>query len=399
MGAGDRSRAVALVTLTAMRYSDTAAARSRDHGNLLWMSAIGVMLVLVLITVGWLLVTIDAKGFVMVIPALVPLAIVISGALWLDRWEPEPRALLMLALLYGAGASVLGTLWGTNVMIDVARDLRGASHVADAWEVAFRGPIVEELAKGSGLLLILAIARREFEGPVDGFIYAAFIGAGFAFTENVLYFANAGDTGLELVWTLVVRGILSPFAHALFTGLAGMALGWGSRYGGRMRLFLAWLVGTVLAILAHAFWNSGSLLLLPLLGIDPSNSFAWIGFYLVAQVPVFLTIGWTLFRFRDHDRQTTRARLEEYREKGWFTTSEVQMITDWDARVRALRWARATSPEKHRAMRDFIEDATHLAYAREHARVNKHDPNRRTTERALLDRVQEDRAALSACGE
>lgn len=290
---------------------------------------------------------------------------------------------------------MLGTLWGGNLMMRVTGKALELP-IGEAIAISVQGPVVEEVMKGLGLLLILAIARREFDGPVDGFIYAAMIGAGFAFTENILYFANAGEE--SLVWTLVVRGILSPFAHALFTGLAGMALGWAARYGGTWRVVAGWVGGTVLAILAHAFWNTGSVLLLPLVGVDPSNPVAWIAFYVLVQIPLFCVIVWFLLHLRERDRRMTKARLEEYCEKGWFTPNEVAMITDWGSRVKALRWAKQGGDERHRAMRDFIEDATRLAYAREHARIDKRDPDRRRVERSLLKRVQEDRSRIQRAG-
>lgn len=379
-----------------MRYADPVPTTRRDAGSALWMGILGVLVVFLLIVAGWLLITLKTSAMVMAIPALVPLAIVLFAAWWLDRWEPEPRALLALGLLYGAGAAVLGTLWGGNLTLRMASQWLDPSQL-DVFTVAFQGPFVEEVIKGLGLLLILAIARREFDGPIDGFIYAAMIGAGFAFTENIIYFANAGAG--SLVWTLVVRGILSPFAHALFTGITGMILGAAARRGGAARIGLSWLVGVTLAVLAHAFWNSGSVLLLPLLGLDPANPVAWIGYYLAIDVPLFLLLCWALFRLRSHDQAMTRARLEEYAEKGWFTANEVTMITDWDARTRALKWAKEGGPRRHRAMRDFIEDATRLAYAREHASVDKRDPDRRIVERALLLRVQADRQAIAEAKE
>ena len=378
-----------------MRYIEETAPGRRDASNSLWVAVVGVLLVFLLIVVGWLLVTLEASAIIMALPAMVPLAIVLGSAWWLDRWEPEPRLLLALGLVYGAGASVLGTLWGGNLMMRVTGKALELP-IGEAIAISVQGPVVEEVMKGLGLLLILAIARREFDGPVDGFIYAAMIGAGFAFTENILYFANAGEE--SLVWTLVVRGILSPFAHALFTGLAGMALGWAARYGGMWRVAAGWVGGTVLAILAHAFWNTGSVLLLPLVGVDPSNPVAWIAFYVLVQIPLFCVIVWFLLHLRERDRRMTKARLEEYCEKGWFTPNEVAMITDWGSRVKALQWAKQGGDERHRAMRDFIEDATRLAYAREHARIDKRDPDRRRVERSLLNRVQEDRSRIQRAG-
>lgn len=369
--------------------------RSGKRPPLAWLAVVSVALVCLLVVVAWLLVTLQATAIVMAIPALIPLGIVLAVVWWLDRWEPEPRILIVLALVYGAGASILGTLVSGNFMLSVAaRYLRTVGEV-NTYAVVVQGPIIEELVKGLGILLILALARREFNGPVDGFIYAALIGAGFAFTENIVYFAQAGDTGLGLVWVLVVRGILSPFAHVLFTGLIGLSVGWAARRTGAGRIAIGFLAGLVAAIIAHAFWNGGSVLVLPMLGINPNNPLGWIVFYVLTQVPLFLAIAWLVLRLIDEDRATTRHRLREYEQAGWFTDTEVRMLTDWQLRTAALAWARRKSPQAHRAMAAFIRDATRLAFARQHASVDKRDPNRRAAERAILDEVRERRRELT----
>lgn len=376
--------------------TDTAApARPRSRRiPIAWITVAAVALVCLLVVVAWLLVTLQAAAIVMAIPALVPLAVVVTVVWWLDRWEPEPRILMGLALLYGAGASILGTLVTGNFMLSVAaRYLRTVGEV-NTFAVVVQGPVVEELIKGLGIVLVLVLARREFNGPVDGFIYAALIGAGFAFTENIVYFARAGDTGLGLVWVLVVRGILSPFAHVLFTGLIGLAIGWAARRTGWMRIVLGFLVGYAGAVLAHAFWNGGSVLVLPLLGINPANPLGWITFYVLTQVPLFLAAAWLVLRLIDDDRAATRHRLREYAEAGWFTDAEVRMLSDWHNRTRALAWAKARGPRARHAMSGFIRDSTRLAFARQHASIDKGDPDRRTAERAILAEVRERRREL-----
>ena len=362
---------------------------------LAWLTVVSVALVCLLVVVAWLLVTLQATAIVMAIPALVPLSIVLAVVWWLDRWEPEPRILMVLALVFGAGASILGTLVTGNFMLSVAaRYLRTLGEV-NTYAVVVQGPIIEELVKGLGIVLVLAIARREFNGPVDGFIYAALIGAGFAFTENIVYFAQAGDTGLGLVWVLVVRGILSPFAHVLFTGLIGLSIGWAARRTGAGRIAIGFAVGLAAAIIAHAFWNGGSVIVLPLLGINPDNPLGWIVFYVLTQVPIFLAISWLVLCLIDEDRAATRHRLREYEQAGWFTDTEVRMLTDWQLRTAALAWAKRKGPRAHRAMAAFIRDATRLAFARQHASIDKRDPHRRTAERALLDEVRERRRELT----
>ncbi|MGO2112273.1 MAG: PrsW family intramembrane metalloprotease [Pseudoclavibacter sp.] len=374
--------------------SDSGVIRPRRHVPVAWLTVIGILVVCLLIVVAWLLVTLQASAVVMAIPALVPLAIVLSMIVWLDRWEPEPRILMALALLYGAGASILGTLVTGNFMLTVAaRYLRTVGEV-NTYAVVVQAPIIEEVTKGVGILVVLALARREFNGPVDGFIYGALIGAGFAFTENIVYFANAGDTGVSLIWVLVVRCILSPFAHVLFTGLIGIGVGWATRRTGTVRIIVGFLIGLAAAIMTHAFWNGASVLVLPMLGINPNNPVGWIAFYVLTQVPLFVACGWLVLRLIDEDRAATRHRLREYTDAGWFTESELRMLTDLDNRAKALKWARKRGAVAYRAMLGFIRDATRLAYAREHASIDKKDPNRRVAERALLDEVLERRREL-----
>lgn len=359
-----------------------------------WLAVATAAVVCLLIVVAWLLVTLQVSAVVMAVPALVPLSIVLGVVWWLDRWEPEPRVLLALALVYGAGASILGTLVTGNFMLSVAaRYLRTAGEV-NTFAIIVQGPMLEELIKGLGIVLVLVLARREFNGPVDGFIYASLIGAGFAFTENIVYFARAGETGLGLVWVLVVRGILSPFAHVLFTGLIGLALGWAARRTGWRRIAAGFAAGWAAAVLAHAFWNGGSVLVLPLLGISPANPLGWIAFYALTQVPLFLANAWLVLRLIDEDRAATRHRLREYADAGWFTDAEVRMLGDWHSRARALAWARARGPRASAAMGAFIRDATRLAYAREHASIDKGDADRRTAERAILAEVRARRREL-----
>lgn len=348
-----------------------------------------------LIVVGWLLVNWQVNAIIMAVPALIPLMISLAVVHWLDRWEPEPRLLLTLCFLYGAGASILGTLMTGNFLLDVARRYISDDGAVDAFSILVQGPVTEELIKGIGLVVLILIARREFNGPLDGFIYGAVVGAGFAFTENIVYFASSGSTGIDFVWLLVVRCILSPFAHVLFTGMIGMPLGWAARRSEPWRYVVALIGGLAFAIALHALWNGGSVLVLPLLGIEPTNPFGWIIYYAVVQVPLFLIAGWFLVKLQEHDQQVIEMRLGEYRKAGWFTAGEIRMITDWPVRRSTLRWARHQSEEVGDAMRGFIGDATALAFAREHAAIDKKDPNRRSREKQLLESTREHREVLA----
>ena len=82
-------------------------------------------------------------------------------------------------------------------------------------------------------MLLLWWRRHELDGVLDGIVYAGMVGIGFAFTENILYLAAAydgtdglGPGGTEaLTGTFILRCLVSPFAHPLFTAFIGIGVG------------------------------------------------------------------------------------------------------------------------------------------------------------------------------
>src|SRR5437588_379759 len=94
------------------------------------------------------------------------------------------------------------------------------------YTLAFSSPIVEEFSKGSLLFILFWWKKDEFDGVVDGIVYAGMIGLGFAMTENFLYYGKAALAGGDYLTVIFrLRGIESPFAHPLFTSMTGIGLG------------------------------------------------------------------------------------------------------------------------------------------------------------------------------
>ena len=163
--------------------------------------------------------------------ALVPVGPVVWAFLWVDRWEPEPPRTLLFAFLWGACVAALSALLINSSAVLVADAVLGQGS-GDVLGASVIAPIVEEGVKGAFVVGLLIFRRREFDGIVDGIVYAGLVGAGFAFTENILYmgraFAESGalvgpDGGVLAV--LILRGVLSPFAHPLFTSMTGIGCG------------------------------------------------------------------------------------------------------------------------------------------------------------------------------
>lgn len=345
----------------------------------LWLFAfLGFLLLALIGYFGWAVGAVaSAVGLVL---ALIPLAIVFLGVRLIDRWEPEPKRLVAFAIAWGAVAAI-----GLTLLVDIGLTMLLGLR-SEEFAAVVQAPIVEEFWKGLGVFLIFLLARRAFDGPVDGVVYGALVGAGFAFTENIQYFAVSliEGGGAQLTATFVVRALLSPFAHAMFTCLTGFAIGLAARrHASAGAAVGAGLLGMVGAILLHALWNG-------------SATFSdFFPLYFTLQVPLFIGFILGIIALRREEARLTRARLAEYAAAGWFTPEEVTMLATPAGRRVGLAWARQLRGDRRPLMREFIRDATALAAVRQRA-ITGRDPLAVEDERALLVRTRAARAALLA---
>ena len=55
-------------------------------------------------------------------------------------------------------------------------------------DTAVVAPFVEEFAKGLFVVAIVVLRRDQLHGVLDGIVYGALVGIGFAFTEDIFYY-------------------------------------------------------------------------------------------------------------------------------------------------------------------------------------------------------------------
>jgi RsiW-degrading membrane proteinase PrsW (M82 family) len=351
------------------------------------IGGIVLLIALILVVAYFLLFIGPGLTFVGGVLALIPLAIVLLGVRWIDRWEPEPRLLLLIAFLWGATVSIVIAL-----VADVGTSYLYAATVADKnWTVFLQStaqaPIVEEVGKGLGVLLIYLVARRYFDGPVDGIVFAALVGGGFAFTENIQYFAiqiaESGTLDFAVGEIFFIRGILSPFAHVMFTGFTGFFIGLAARKGTAWGGIAMFVVGLVPAILLHAFWN-GVLFFI----------YDFYAYYVFVQVPLFAIAVVTVILLRRREAQMTQLRLGEYAAAGWFNSAEVNTLGTAAGRRQARAWARQRGLSK--VMKEYIKDATHLAFTRNRIVSGRDRIGSQQDEAVLLAQVTQSRTRLAA---
>lgn len=169
---------------------------------------------------------------------------------WLDRYEKEPLHLLLVTFVWGAVPSLLLALVAEIWVGSAAASIFGPN--APSTIIA---PVVEEALKALVLIGIFIFARREFNGILDGIIYGALVGFGFAMSENMLYFMVYAN---QLVSVWLLRAVVFGFNHAFFTSIVGIALGMVRYEQRRWMGYVAVPVALWLAILLHALHNTST---------------------------------------------------------------------------------------------------------------------------------------------
>jgi RsiW-degrading membrane proteinase PrsW (M82 family) len=286
--------------------------------------------------------------------ALVPVGPLVAAYLWLDRYEPEPRSLLAVGLVWGGCVATFLALVGNTV----GEFVLGLSTSATAAIVA---PPIEEVSKGIFLLLLLLWRRHELDGVLDGIVYAGMVGIGFAFTENILYLASAyngvdGTPGgmLGLTATFVIRCLASPFAHPFFTAFTGIGIGLGITSRGMAGRLLFPLGGLVLAILSHAAWNASAVL---------GGGSGFLGAYVVVMLPAFLLMVAFAIWVRGRERGLLTTALHDAANRGFIDPADIAWVVDLRSRRAARRHAKVTGGTSGaRAMRAYQQAAVELGY-------------------------------------
>lgn len=309
--------------------------------------------------------------------AALPLGIVVPTFLWLDRFEAEPTKYLVIAFLWGAlVASLVAAIFNTGAMLII--QAAGDPTSAMAATAVVVAPVVEESLKGLLVLLIWRLRRREFDGLTDGLVYAGITAAGFAFTENIQYLGQAyAEGGGELLAaTFIGRGVLSPFAHPMFTALTGIGIGIAATARSTGVRVIAPIIGWILAVLAHGLWN---------LSAVTGGSGLLVGYFLIG-VPVFLGYLSLVVWARRREGRLIGRHLSPYADAGWLSPGEVTMLASMAHRREARVWAKTNSGAAGlRAMRDFQDAASELGLLRQRMYHQAANDRVLITERELLD--------------
>ena len=300
-----------------------------------------------------------------VLGALIPTTFYVLFVWWLDRYEKEPPWLMAFAFLWGAGpAAVLSVIFELGIDVPVS-SLVGGGATANLLRVIVYAPLVEESLKGIALIVLVLLFHREFDDVLDGIVYGAMIGFGFAFTENTFAYSIPAlseqglDTGLGFV---LLRTVVFGANHGFWTGITGAAVGYARLSRDWIRRILVPVGGWSLAVLFHSLHNASvtwaQQVVCP--GLAGSLVVSWGGVLLLLLVAVS--------SLRRESRWIERGLAEEVRQ-GSLSPQEFDILrsagqrlqVQWQARSRGGRTA-------SRAVGRYFQCATELAFKKHHLR-------------------------------
>ena len=292
-------------------------------------------------------------GFV---AATIPVPIYVVLVLWIDRYEGEPLWMLSTAFFWGAliaafFAFLVNTITGLIVSI-----LTNAQ-VGEAFAAVISAPIVEEVGKALIVVIFFIWKKDEFDGVIDGIVYASLAGLGFAMTENILYYGNAAaESGGMLTAIVIVRGFFAPFSHPLFTSLTGIGLGLARQSTNAAVKVIMPVVGLLMAIIMHSIWNASAVF---------GGGFAFVLTYVVVMVPAFLILMIVVAVSLRREGQVVRQFLVTDIDRGLFTPEEFQQLGSITGRMgSSFNALSRTGMKGWRTRRRFNQLASELAFHR-----------------------------------
>lgn len=329
----------------------------------------------------------DAAGAgLSILYALIPLPALWLAYWWLDRYEPEPRRYKVAAFVWGAVVAVAIAL---AVQILISRQLS----VSDEIMASVVAPISEEMAKGLFLLLTFLRWRRIIDGFLDGLVVAGIVGLGFAFVENIGYYAASylGTFDLQVAGadgattTFVVRGLFSPFAHPLFTSAFGIAIGLAVLWRSRTAKVLVLVAGMLVSIGLHALWNAS---------LSYGGGAAFLLVYLALGLAL-VALGAMAIVVRVRQVRTLERSLSYVAERGWIHPAEIPYLSRFGHRKAARRHAAAEHGKvAAQVVTRYQQLATEMAFLHDAIMSGRSKPHGVERTYALLDEMYELRPAL-----
>ena len=327
-----------------------------------------------------------------VVLSVIPLIVIVLIVWLIDRWEREPLAAYAACLGWGGGVAIIVAGYGNRAWseavshvvdglglgkayVDGAGMFVGAdavdSFLKEIFTVAGGAGIVEEAAKGAGVLLIFWCARSYINGALDGAVYGMLVGAGFAFTENIVYLGRAeafADVASTLGWesstslgaVFVMRGLAAPFVHPICTAVTGALIGVATTF--RRPRLVVWplaFVGYGGAAAIHATHNFSAII-----GVAST-----VVTRIVVQLPMYAVAAGLIAALVSQQKNAVRSGLQLLVRDGVISADAAVAAMSVKRRAavtqRVVDGAPKRSKERQKwEIEDFLNSLVRTAYAR-----------------------------------
>lgn len=283
-----------------------------------------------------------------------------------DRWRPQRWVVWFLSLGWGAAVATF-VAYHVNSWAAMQMQVSGNFDPATSARAAiFVAPFVEEASKATVLFGLALLVRYELVSKVSLVVMGGLSAAGFAFTENIIYYARAivygatdisvGDAEKALVDLVWLRGFWTAFGHPLFTMMTAVGVAVALRTRSKVVRVLAPLIGYLLAALLHMVFNSQA---------SMSEGTAQFVAYWFVAVPLLLSaVVWVVRQVLVQGR-LLRVRLADYVVVGWLRPGDPLLFGRLRTRWRALLVALTRGWRCFLATRELQRKLTELAYLRD----------------------------------
>lgn len=181
----------------------------------------------------------------LLITAIAPVFVIIIYIYVKDKYEKEPKRLLLLSFISGAIVSILITTIlysGFDVLLPLKNHYSITQQFIKAFVVV---GLTEEFSKYI-IVRYVSQPRRAFNEPFDGIIYAVMVSMGFAATENIMYVLQGG------YHVAIIRAFSAVPAHATFAIIMGYFMG-KAKFSNHMAKLN--LTGLFLAVFLHGTYD------------------------------------------------------------------------------------------------------------------------------------------------
>jgi len=181
----------------------------------------------------------------LILLAIAPVFLIIIYIYLKDKYEKEPKRLLLYNFILGSVVSIIVTTilyYLINIFLLLPNDYSITQQFIKAFFVV---GLTEEFSKYI-IVRYYAQPKPAFNEPFDGIVYAVMVSMGFAATENISYVIQGGYQ------TALVRAFTAVPAHATFAILMGYYIGKAKFSKNKAILNLT---GLLLAVIFHGAYD------------------------------------------------------------------------------------------------------------------------------------------------